>query len=240
MFGIETTTYKTLGTKYMTLGYGHLLESGVVAINRSLFWPGLFITLHLSQVRPVHENVWGDKELFWIGQSIAGNENYEFNDYWAAAVGQLTPDSQRTAFKSRELCSTHPGHISSDTDELMWVNSGLQTCRQAQTYETDFEVYNATLGFDDKYQLKEYYESTLKIESALIPPDSLYWVDYLDTPREPRQGFIKQYNCAAYWWCAYDTIGGSEFPEHQGKIFNFSVEDIVLFDYVGAVYVGDN
>ncbi|KAG7886592.1 hypothetical protein KL938_000245 [Ogataea parapolymorpha] len=237
-FGINRASYKTLGTRYFVLEYGHYMESGVVAIKRTRYWQGLFVTLYLSLIKPIHENVWGDKELFWLGQSVAGNEEYLFNDYWSAAIGTLTDSAKRASFKSQELCSTHPGHISSDDDRLLWINSGILTCRKTETFENDFDVYNATLGFETKQQLHEYYNSPLRIEHAIIPPDAMYWVDSFDTPREPRQGYIKQYNCAAYLWCAYDKIGGSEFPEHQGKVFRFEAPDTLLFNYVGQVYLG--
>ncbi|KAG7824332.1 hypothetical protein KL909_002330 [Ogataea angusta] len=237
-FGINRASYKTLGTRYFVLEYGHYMESGVVAIKRTRYWQGLFVTLYLSLIKPIHENVWGDKELFWLGQSVAGNEEYLFNDYWSAAIGTLTDPEKRAPYKSQELCSTHPGHISSDDDRLLWINSGILTCRKTETFENDFDVYNATLGFETKQELHEYYRSPLRIAHAIVPPDAMYWVDSFDTPREPRQGYIKQYNCAAYLWCAYDKIGGSEFLEHQGKVFRFETADTLLFDYVGKVYLG--
>ncbi|KAH3668624.1 hypothetical protein OGAPHI_002378 [Ogataea philodendri] len=239
IFDVKRATYKTLGSRYFTLEFGHYMESGVVAIQRPKYWNGMFTTIYLALLKPIHENVWGDKELFWIGQSVAGNEDYMFNDYWSAAIGTLTPAEQRAPFKSQELCSTHPGHISSDDDRLLWINSGILNCRRTETYEKDFDVYNATLGFETKEQLLQHYKSPLNIEHAIIPPDSMHWVESFDTPREPRQGYIKQYNCAAYLWCAYDKIGGSEFPEHQGRIFKFETADTVLFDYIGRVYLGE-
>ena len=37
---------------------------------------------------PVQSSIWGDKEMYWLGLSMAGDENYEFNKYAAASVGE--------------------------------------------------------------------------------------------------------------------------------------------------------
>ena len=47
----------------------------------------------------------GDKELFWLGFAINGDENYKFNNHFAAAIGQLTSNQynkdRRTPLNSK-------------------------------------------------------------------------------------------------------------------------------------------
>ena len=43
---------------------------------------------------PINSSVWGDKDLFWSSLSCAADENYEFNEYSAASVGERTTDEK--------------------------------------------------------------------------------------------------------------------------------------------------
>ena len=56
--------------------------------------------------------------------AINGKQNYYFDENYAAAVGVMTPDIERTKpdktlHESKELCSPHPGHISHDDNSLV-------------------------------------------------------------------------------------------------------------------------
>lgn len=236
MFDIPETTAKTLNNRYMKLRYKHYMESGVVALKRSQYWDGIFISVQLSFWKPVMERVWGDKELFWFSQSIAGNENYEFNENHVASIGQLTRQEFRKDLVSKELCATHPGHISSDDDSLLWINSGVLTCKRTDSFDRDFEEQSKK-GFKTKEDLKHHYESALKITDAIIPPDSgLYEVQ--NDKGEPSRGWKTTGLCWGYFWCAYSSIGGSNLPEHQGRLIHFPESDVVWHDYVGKVYKG--
>lgn len=81
---------------------------------------------------PINSSVWGDKDLFWSSLSCAADENYEFNEYSAASVGERTTDEKRKYYpnsQSNELCSTHPGHINEE-GKLLWINSGFSYCKK--------------------------------------------------------------------------------------------------------------
>ncbi|GMM37860.1 alpha-1,3-mannosyltransferase [Saccharomycopsis crataegensis] len=235
MFGINASTDKTLKNRYMGSRYKHYMESGVVAINRLEYWAGIPISVQLSFWKPVMERVWGDKELFWLSQSIAGNENYEFNKYHVAAVGPLTKAENRKDLKAKELCATHPGHISSDDDSLVWINSGVTTCKRTDAYERDFESQREKNGFQTKEEVQKFYQGTLKITDAIIPPAAPEIHNELG---EPSKGWLPSDMCWGYFWCAYSSIGGSSLPEHQGLVFKFDENSVLWHDYISKIYMG--
>ncbi|KAI5953571.1 hypothetical protein KGF54_002943 [Candida jiufengensis] len=170
LFDIPRVTEKTLNNKYMT-GWRHYQEAGVVAFNKKQHYIGLLMMFPLSLWQePVKSSIWGDKELYWIGLSAAGDENYEFNPNAAASVGEKTVRTERKFYPnsvSNEVCSTHPGHVNSD-GKLLWINSGFGYCKK-NGYYRDRIKFPFTV-FEGE-ELMELFNSPLKIRSALIPPD---------------------------------------------------------------------
>lgn len=169
-FGIPRTTEKTLNNKYMT-GWRHYQEAGVVAFNKRQHFMGLLMMCPLSLwTEPCQSSIWGDKELYWIGLSAAGDENYEFNPVQAASVGEKTTHSDRKFYpnsKSNEVCSTHPGHVNRD-GKLLWINSGFGYCKK-NGYYRDRTKYPYT-AFETS-ELVNLFNNPLRIKAALVPPD---------------------------------------------------------------------
>lgn len=237
VFNISRATNRTFNNRYMKLRFKHFMESGVVALKRSEYWDGIMVAVQLSFLEPVKTRVWGDKELFWLGLSIAGTEQYEFNDYYVASIGQLTNEKFRKDVKAKELCATHPGHISSDNQSLMWINSGVMTCKRFEAAKDDFEEMKKIYGFDSEEEVSKFYRSPLKITDAIIPPDSgLYKVK--NDQGEPEQGWKTSGLCTGYFWCAYSSVGNGSLPEYQGSHIRFSDADVQWHDYIGSVYRG--
>ncbi|EGW35068.1 uncharacterized protein SPAPADRAFT_69407 [Spathaspora passalidarum NRRL Y-27907] len=170
LFNITRVTNKTLNNRYMT-GWRHYQEAGVVAINKRQHYLGLLMTLPLSLWKePVKSMIWGDKEMYWAGLSMAGDENYEFNPNAAASVGQLTTDPKRKFYPSSdtpELCSSHPGHINEE-GKLLWINSGFAYCKKNGYYRDKFKFPYVTF---EVIELSQLYESPIRITDAIVPPD---------------------------------------------------------------------
>lgn len=171
LFGINPITNYTLANSYMT-GYRHYQEAGVVGINKLDHFTGILMMLPLvTWKEPVKGSIWGDKEMYWLGLSIAGDENYQFNKYAAASIGEITTNPNHKLYlgtNAKELCSSHPGHINEDGD-LLWINSGFKYCKK-NTYYRDREKFPFTV-FDPK-ELSNLFDNPLKIKHAIIPPDS--------------------------------------------------------------------
>lgn len=170
LFEIPRITEKTLGNRYMT-GWRHHQEAGVVAYNKKQHYLGLLLMFPLCLwTEPINSSVWGDKDLFWSSLSCAADENYEFNEYSAASVGERTTDEKRKYYpnsQSNELCSTHPGHINEE-GKLLWINSGFSYCKKNGYYRDRVKFPFSV--FEQK-ELLSLFNSPLKIRSAVIPPD---------------------------------------------------------------------
>lgn len=130
MFDIPIMTKYTLDTDFFK-GLFHYQESGLVMLNRKIHFNALLMMFQLNFYEPVTKRSHGDKELFWLAMAIAGEENYVFDENYAASIGIKTPPLDRpkldghTPHDSVELCSPHPGHVSSEDNALVWINSGF-------------------------------------------------------------------------------------------------------------------
>lgn len=170
LFGIPLLTSKTLGNKYMT-GWKHYMEAGVVVFDKSRHFMGMMMTLPLCLWRePAMSAIWGDKETYWLGLSMAGDENYSMNELGAASVGEISskdhvgyPNTTAT-----EVCSTHPGHVYKDTGELLWLNSGFTFCKN-NGYDVDMNKFPFSVF--DVHDLQVSFEKPLQVKAAVVPPE---------------------------------------------------------------------
>jgi alpha 1,3-mannosyltransferase len=238
-FQIPTVTDFTLRNRFIGDKRHHFMESGVVAINRKRHFTGMLTSLQLNFWAPINQgNIHGEKELFWLGLSVAGDEEYFFNEGGAASIGELTPTANRRLphTKARELCSNHPGHIDGhDKQTLLWINSGMTYCKNLGAIASDLEkpLYK---GRYTEASLKKLYTSGLKIRAAIIPPPQE--IKDENTSGNPIEGWtdLPKY-CGDYTWCAYDFIGSGSQPEHFGTYIQFKKHEYKWFDFVGELWM---
>lgn len=248
LFNIPIMSSHTLDMPFFK-GLFHEMESGVVVLNRNIHYNAILMMLQLNFYAPVNGRIHGDKEIFWLAFAISGDENYIFNGYRAAAVGTITPQLERakpdgTGHESNEICSPHPGHVSSDDDALVWFNSGFLYCGQNDVvdFENEFSHKSRLKHILNLEDFKTFYQSPLRIESAIIPPMDLD-IQAVNVDDEPSKGwFMDKRYCNSYMWCAYDKIGGrtkdGKYNRLEGKVINFDDKAQELFTYYGDVWVG--
>lgn len=170
LFGIRPITNHTLSNPYLT-GWRHSMEAGIVPIHKTQHFMGLLMTIPLALwVNPVKSSIWGDKEMYWLGLSMAGDENYRFNKYGAASIGVATEDRSLKNYANSsavEVCSTHPGHVGSD-DKLLWINLGFSYCKKNGYFrdKAHFPFLEIELPV-----LRQLYHDPVRIKQALIPPE---------------------------------------------------------------------
>lgn len=256
LFNIPASTQHTLGNRFLGQKYYYFMEAGLVAINKKQHYVGMLTTFQLGLWRSATSDMlWGDKELYWLGLSISGDENYQFNSKGAVSVGQISGDKERVvpqssdgndnSIKSTELCSTHPGQVSdNDNHTLLWINSGFQTCKDLRTMSWD----NSQPRYKSwkRIQLREYYKAPLRIEAALEPPMTMREYN-VDNENEPHRGWKQTQFCTSYMWCAYDVVnagidgnGTSDDAVDgvlKGQLVKYSEEEIRWFDFLGAAWI---
>lgn len=249
MFDIPIMTKYTLDTDFFK-GLFHYQESGLVMLNRKIHFNALLMMFQLNFYEPVTKRSHGDKELFWLAMAISGEENYVFDENYAAAIGVTTPASDRpkvdghTPRESVELCSPHPGHVSSEDNALVWINSGFLYCSKSPQldFEKEAEHKDRLKWLHTAEEFKAFYTSPLRIQSAIIPPMDLHnWA--INNDDEPSRGwFMDSRYCSGYMWCAYLSIGGTtktgENNKRVGRVIDFSVREQEMFQYYGDIWVG--
>lgn len=245
-FGIPELTNFTMNNRFFGQHYKHVQESGMVAINKKKHMRSTLTINALQMWHAATTRVHGDKELFWLGFSIAGDEDYYLNKHGVGAVGQINPnsnrllgdkdDSRRSQLKSHQVCTTHPAHLSGIDDKtLLWMNSGFIDCKRENEAENDIKMDLYKNVFDNAEQLKKTYVGPLKIKAVLVPPPQERVIN--NDKGEPASGWEVMFGCGGYLYCAYTNIGGSEDPYYSGTLVEYDKDQQLLYDYLGELWV---
>lgn len=91
-FGLPKVTEYTMSNGMFEHGEGHVMESGLVLMDRRQHFAGMLMTAQLQQLYALLSLSWGEKEFFWLGLLMVGDEQYGFNKFRAAAIGQIAND----------------------------------------------------------------------------------------------------------------------------------------------------
>ncbi|ODQ76904.1 glycosyltransferase family 71 protein, partial [Babjeviella inositovora NRRL Y-12698] len=249
LFDIPATSNYTIKNPFMDpkMRRRHYMEAGVVVYRKSAHFTGSLMAFSMNFWNQAREKLWGDKEMFWLGMSMAGDENYGFNGNCAGSVGKVTPKEFRPdGVVSAELCSIQPAHISSDDDQtLLWINSGFKFCKKMGTFDSfkknqhaqmfsgarsllDLETFN-------ELSIKKMYHDSISIEAAIIPPGAAF---KREKKGEPRMGWEQQRSCGGYLWCGFTNVGGSLEENFLGKLVHFSIVDKLRFKFLGDLWTG--
>lgn len=234
LFGFSPASQKTLGNRYLGSRYYYYMEAGLVAINKRTHYTGFLTAFQLNLWSKITtEMLWGDKELYWLGLAIAGDDNYSFNSKAAVSVGEISSNSQKLYPEStaREVCSTHPGQVSdSDHRTLLWINSGVKTCKnwKALSWDQSQPRYQGMKRAD----LRAYYASPIRIVAAIEPPQTppVEIPEFFDQSEltQPISGWKQTQFCDSYLWCAYDTVNWS-----RGLVVEYGPQEVAWFEYIG-------
>ncbi|CCH41641.1 putative alpha-1,3-mannosyltransferase [Wickerhamomyces ciferrii] len=232
-FGTPSATSQTLDNRYFH-GFTHLVEAGVVLMDRSTHFPGLLHALQLVLWNTATKRVWGDKELFWLSQAISGTENFAFNKHGAGAIGEIIVNGTQ-----EKICSNQPVHVYNDT--ILWINSGFKFCK------------NGGAGRDLKHYpgytldtLMERYRGGINVSAVIVPPqvDDLYlgWSSeeqHLD--HEQRiQGWYNMAMCSGYTYCAVSPVIESNGKERHGTVIKVNEQESFNYNYLGNVWLDAN
>lgn len=240
--GVKPVTDHTMANSYMT-GWRHHQEAGLVVFNKKKHYASLFVLFALAiWGEPIKSLTWGDKELYWLAMSIAGDEDYVFNKFGAAGIGEITHDKRFQRYNNTlasEVCSSHPGHVSSE-GKLLWINSGFSYCKKNGFSRDQLQFPYKLMG--GREALLKLYEEPLKIRLAIVPPELPTLrpvhsppdlteeiqalvafqrrkadVDQLDkvdqiSTYNPQKGWVKSSCCQNYFYCAYNAVESFTTP----------------------------
>lgn len=255
VFNIPQLTNKTLTNEFFN-GFQHYMESGLVVINRRRHFLQPLIMAMMNFYNPIVSAVYGDKELFWLAMILAGDEEYEFNDNFAAASGELTPETERhkdikqaKTFASKEICLNHPSHIA-DTDNhtLVWLNSGFRFCgntKKNMDFQAEFDRKKRFTHLKLVEEFRAFFELQMKITHSIIPPHDINRQAAKNNEHEPDAGWVMTLYCKGYCWCAYSLLGGyytdsngeTKSNKLEGRVVEFTPAEVAHFDAVGKVWM---
>ncbi|SCU80599.1 LAFA_0C00188g1_1 [Lachancea sp. 'fantastica'] len=226
-FNFEAAEDAIKKNDFFRFGYKHIMESGVVVLRRRDHMPGLLISTALNLWKETNETFYGDKELFWLGQSIAGKSQYDFNKHPAGAVGIL---AQYGNNKITYTCSTQPGHFD-ESNKLLWLNGGAKFCKKP-FWDFDFSRHKSLRKtYKTAENLRGHYESPIDANGAVIPARSD--LSLLHKMLGVKSGFRKceKMGCVGYVWCAYNRSDRA-----TGVTLEFTQEEIRHFKFIVSVW----
>ncbi|CAI6405617.1 CFF_HP2_G0007250.mRNA.1.CDS.1 [Saccharomyces cerevisiae] len=195
----------------------HHVDSGLVVVNKLEKLNGLLMSFMLNLDGKLQRCVYGDKEIFWLGQLYAG-QDYSINPVDGSIIGPVNEEPENDdGHKSGMyyICSTQIAH-SDSKNRLLWVNGGLKTCKILNSAEDDFgrepEYFKSRYG--DISKLKRIYDASLNVEGLIVPDVSVHpWMQ------------IKE--CSNYMYCAYATGDGHTNSElDEGRLITFTEKEL--------------
>lgn len=198
----------------------HHVDSGLVIFNKFKKLNGLLMSFLLHLDGKMQRCVYGDKEIFWLGQLFAG-EDYTIDPFEGGIVGNIGQyDIDEGNAKKSYICATQIAH-NDDKNKLIWTNGGLKTCKINNAAQKDFDKDEAY--YKERYgtveNLENMYNMPLQIEGFIVPdPVASPWMQITE--------------CSHYMYCAFVTENDSTADVDAGKIIRFSEKDIDFYNDV--------
>ncbi|CAI2051148.1 hypothetical protein SEUBUCD646_0I01580 [Saccharomyces eubayanus] len=205
----------------------HHVDSGLVVVNKREKINGLLMSFMLNLDGKMQRCVYGDKEIFWLGQLYAG-QDYSINPVDGSVIGPVdgqTGNDGESSNSNYYICSAQIAHSDSE-NQLLWTNGGLKTCKIPNSAENDFQ--REPDYFKDRYNevstLKGIYDAPLHVEGLIVPDVSVnQWMQ------------IKE--CSNYMYCAYAT--GDKHINSEldaGRVIRFDDEKLKYINDISQVW----
>ncbi|CAN3478294.1 putative alpha-1,3-mannosyltransferase Mnn14p [Diutina catenulata] len=233
-FGIAPVTNHTTDNRWFHFGARERQESGVLAIDRSGWHlSSLLMATQLFFHARVQHKMHGDKECFWLGFSINGDEKYAFNGHGGAAIGSWNPQGD-------QVCSVQVAHINDEDDRLLFSNGGALVKGKVtsegfgQHYSKRGSLYAWT---ESESALENHSQQGLDPEVALIPPNE--WLRGHETDATLEGWHMNEaFNSM---WCGRLDIGiTSNGAAIKGRVFELSPENKALAQALGRLASDQN
>ncbi|KAH8803241.1 mannosyltransferase putative-domain-containing protein [Xylogone sp. PMI_703] len=189
---------KARQSRFWTGVSGHMQESGVVVVDK---WKHLIAMLLVTRMNGpdrdgdssraivgVYDMVYGDKETYWLGWELVGDQDYAFHEGDAGIIGTLqteeqieerlrqkehfaTIDHNRTEFSANTICAPQLLHLDMEGRPL-WFNGWILNNKFAdkkQRSSSNFDVFliePTDKREPDAWQLQEHNEACLTADEA--------------------------------------------------------------------------
>lgn len=227
IFGIQVDE-KLLDNNFFHFKSKHVMESGLVVIHRPTHLNGLLVSLSLQYWSKSGNIMYGDKDLFWLGQLISGNLDFYFNKNSAAAIGVSNDNNT--------VCSSQLGHFDRD-NKLLWVNGGLLYCKRSSWFIDFFKCPSMRGKFSNSLKtMKSAYLSPIFLEEYVIPASMRVLNSEASSGMKSklRSNFNKnyEYGCGGIFYCATPDYGGKRVP--------FTAEEKSMIDRIVQAWYYQN
>ncbi|KAF3986697.1 hypothetical protein FT663_04770 [Candidozyma haemuli var. vulneris] len=238
MFNIPILTETSLSLPFFE-GLQEMQDSGVAVINKARHFGALSTLLQLGAYWPASYRGSIAQEL-WLGFIVAGDEDFHFNKYLPAALGDEPPEEE----KAPQVCSVHTGHLDPEsTNQLAWMTGGFAVCPiENPDVSDDFGNAFTAKTFEDPEDMVEYYKSRFSLRVAIVPPfEDTRSFDLKNDDGNPVSPWQVGQGCSGLVLCANGEIGGStkHGPNIQkGQFIEFDPLESNLNAFYGDIWMG--
>lgn len=217
----QLTMQEIVFQNFFQNGNFHQVDSGLIIVNRQKQLSSLLMgfALHLSKY--FDDCVHGDKEFFWLGPLLAGND-YSIDPGYAGTMGMFYKNENNID----GICAAQIAHVNENND-LMWSNGGLNVCKFRNAAIKDFKIHKEFFKshYSDPESLQKIYNSPLMIEGAIIP-------DVGDIP------WMQTRECKQFRFCAYfkEKSESTTTSSSHGSIIRFSQEKMNFYNNLARLW----
>ncbi|CCD23008.1 alpha-mannosyltransferase NDAI_0A08550 [Naumovozyma dairenensis CBS 421] len=172
------------------------VDSGVVMLNKKQKMGGLLMGFFLHLDAKMKKCVSGDKEMFWLGNLLAGQDYSIAKSYGSIAGNVGSMGDGKEGESTLYICSTQVAHVDKD-DNILWVNGGLNTCKLPHLAQKDFDASPEYFKqrFGSVTNLQNIYNNRVKLDGLIKPDGQL-------------NKWMKISECQNRMYCAF--IGGPD------------------------------
>ncbi|CAN3375049.1 hypothetical protein DIURU_005150 [Diutina rugosa] len=239
-FDIPPWTNRTYNTSYYKYGHNERLEAGVVLVDKKRKFSSMLMTAQGFRTNPLTQWSHGEKEYFWLGPTLNGDESYSWAGDRAGMIGPRISGDERTHPHEDivEVCGMQVAHFINK--ELFWFNGGFHAKGANMKGDWTEEMWTDRERYKD-LNLEEFIEAgkrPFKITHGLIPPHDIERggekvMFAYNEDNYPNAGLRISYK--PWLWCGY-SVSGSGDNSMYGTVIEMTEDQTRWYDFIGRVW----
>lgn len=238
VFDIPILSAHTLDLPFFS-GVQEMQDPGIMAIDKEQHFAAINSLMQLSTFWPAKFRGDISQEL-WLGLLVAGDENFHFNKYYPAALGEKIEEKG----KPLRVCGAHTGHLDPQaSNEIAWITNGFRSCPlKAFDAKAEFDSKLKWKAFKDAEDLSNYYKSRLDVDVAVIPPfEGTHSFKLENDEKNPASSWTTEKGCQDMIFCASSEIGGTTkygSNRQRGQVVKLESYERDMIAFYGDIWLG--
>lgn len=239
-FSVPLWTNEIWDTCYMKYNHNERLEAGVVLVDKHQKLSSMLMTTQGFRTNELTQWSHGEKEYFWLGPSLNGDENFAWAGDRAGMIGTRISGEELTHPHSDivEVCGMQVAHFVHG--ELFWFNGGFHAKGAHAKGDWTEEMWEGRERYKH-LNLTEFIKAghlPFRITYGIIPPNDIARggkdeMFAYNNDNYPNAGLRILYK--PWLWCGYLVSGGPN-NRMEGTVFEMTPEQTEWYETVARVW----